>query len=182
MDEMIGDKIINGMILVVEDSSQVNEENNTKTAFKRMYEYAEVSIKPKVDQIATSIDPASESFKLSLYLFLTAKKLRDMIGKLLNHDAQKIILWKPDYYGQSSHLEEDKLDDFVVHDLLSSEYYFLHDPRIHNEYTIYYSKLPFSLDEFNDYTPLHVQLMDYKFGLKVGCFFFISIFSRFLGR
>jgi hypothetical protein len=158
-----------GLIIIVEDSNEVDDQNNALRAFKRMYNLIQLEVIPNTCEIASANDSLDDAFILNSYLDASLCELCQAIGQKINYDSQQIILWRVRAFGnkQPGHLYEDIERHNVIDYIQSYNSNFVHDPRVDRTYVVYYSRLPIPREDLNLYVHGKVLLMNHRMETKV---------------
>lgn len=86
--------VVDGIIIIVEDSEAVTEDNNCSVACNKMFAHMQVEAIPNNDCFSTSLNSAGDVFCLDLQMDSSLKELCDALGQRLDYDPKKIVLWR----------------------------------------------------------------------------------------
>ncbi|KAL7070891.1 hypothetical protein ACQ4LE_009950 [Meloidogyne hapla] len=158
-----------GSIIIAEDASKTNEEFNTQTYFRALYNRIEVEA--HFHEFVASTKPELEApiqpIKGQIGLDWKLPQVCDWIGSQIDYDPAKILLFRNATHtekpaSQLSHLQISEYSLLHVLGLNANSY----DPRFQRLYKLFYSKLPITLEEFDAKCHLILYLLNEKFQLS----------------
>ncbi|KAI6189078.1 Ubiquitin carboxyl-terminal hydrolase 7 [Aphelenchoides besseyi] len=160
--------VVDGIILIIEDSATATTENNCSIACNQMFAHMQVEAIPNSDVYATTLNSNADVFSVDVQMDASLTQFCEALGQRLDYDPKKIVLWRstsPTERPNSLMTQED-FQRSTMHDLIATNGNFVHDPRNCRPYTVYYSKIPIPFEQLDNHIHCRVSVMDHKYQIR----------------
>ncbi|KAI6216025.1 hypothetical protein M3Y94_00454800 [Aphelenchoides besseyi] len=160
--------VVDGIILIIEDSATATTKNNCSIACNQMFAHMQVEAIPNSDVYATTLNSNADVFSVDVQMDASLTQFCEALGQRLDYDPKKIVLWRstsPTERPNSLMTQED-FQRSTMHDLIATNGNFVHDPRNCRPYTVYYSKIPIPFEQLDNHIHCRVSVMDHKYQIR----------------
>lgn len=124
--------VVDGLIIIVEDSEVVTEDNNCSVACNKMFAHMQVEAIPNNDFFSTSLNSAGDVFCFDLQMDSSLTELCDVLGQRLDYDPKKIVLWRSTSPTErpGSLISQEDFARCTIHDLIATGGNFMHGKNL----------------------------------------------------
>jgi len=157
--------LLDGLILVVEEATKVSADNCISSYYEDLYSRIQVEVITNADGFGTSMNTPTLPFKGAISLRWKMEKVCGWIGKQIDYDPLKILLWRVCQHNEKPtiYLNKENYAVYTVKELLGLTGSAIHDPRANRCYKLYYTKLPIPVAELEFRKNFRIQIMNDKF-------------------
>ena len=153
-----------GGILIAELAENSTENNNAQVYFKNLYNRLEVEAYVNADTFGTLINSPTPPIKGHIGLDWNLNKIVNWLGKELDYDPSKILMWKVSPHNEKPTIYlNDGYGTYSARDLLTLTSPNSYDPRAGRCFKLYYTKLPIPVAELEFRRNVQLQAVFEKF-------------------
>ncbi|KAE9415473.1 hypothetical protein Angca_009957 [Angiostrongylus cantonensis] len=155
-----------GGLLIAERQDRTNETNNAKLHLDTLYNTINIEAIANNDSFVSNHAEHDPPITGTIGLNWTMQQVVDYIGKEINYDPAKILLWQVSSISSRvmAFVTESQWE-VGVKDLLGLAGSLLHDPRRNTRYRLVYTKMPIKITDIKRRRQMKIQLMDEKMNI-----------------
>ncbi|KAI6229250.1 Ubiquitin carboxyl-terminal hydrolase 7 [Aphelenchoides besseyi] len=86
--------VVDGIILIIEDSATTTTKNNCSIACNQMFAHMQVEAIPNSDVYATTLNSNADVFSVDVQMDASLTQFCEALGQRLDYDPKKIVLWR----------------------------------------------------------------------------------------
>ncbi|KHJ97856.1 MATH domain protein [Oesophagostomum dentatum] len=160
-------EVSDGGLLIAERADRTNETNNAKLHLDTLYNTIDIEAVANNDSFVSSHAEVDPPITGTIGLNWTMRQLVDYIGKEINYDPAKILLWRVSPFNDraTQFLTDAQCKVLRVNGLLGLAGAQLHDPRRNKRYRVVYTKMPIPIADMERKRQMKIQMMDEKMNI-----------------
>ncbi|ETN68980.1 MATH domain protein [Necator americanus] len=160
-------EVSDGGLLIAERADRTNEANNAKLHLDTLYNTIDIEAVANNDSFVSSHAEVDPPITGTIGLNWTMRQLVDYIGKEINYDPAKILLWRVSPFNDraTQFLTDAQCKVLRVNGLLGLAGAQLHDPRRNKRYRVVYTKMPIPIADMERKRQMKIQMMDEKMNI-----------------
>ncbi|KJH43026.1 MATH domain protein [Dictyocaulus viviparus] len=171
-------EVSDGGLLIAERQDRTNDTNNAKLHLDTLYNTIDIEAVANNDSFVSNHAELDPPITGTIGLNWNMRQLVDYIGKEINYDPAKILLWRVSPFNDraTQFLTDSQCKGLRVNGLLGLAGAQLHDPRRNKRYRVVYTKMPIPIADMERKRQMKIQMMDEKMNITE-----ITIFPEKIG-
>ncbi|CAJ0575801.1 unnamed protein product, partial [Mesorhabditis spiculigera] len=163
-------EIVDGVILIVQNDAETDTYNSLAIHTSELYNNIDIELVQNIENtqfLFQQID-ITPPILTQIHLNWGVPELCNFIGKKINFDPERILLWKMSAYNEkpTNFLNDQQYRNFKVKDVLGLSGVNTHDPRRHKRYRLVYTKMPVPVADLENRKQMKIQMMDEKLNVS----------------